>query len=196
MKKSLLFLMMFTSSFILFAQNSEEDEKEKGFKRDQLFIGSGINLGFFNGFIVGLNPEIGYSLNRFVDVGIGTNVNLITQNDPNSPTTYRQWTFGGGPFVRIWPVNMLFVGGQFEYNSISYSVKSGGDIVYKENRSAPSILVGAGYGNRILGGNQFYTSIMVDVLRNPNSPYIDSYRRLQPVFRTTFLFYLKPKRER
>lgn len=196
MKKSLLFLMMFTSSFILFAQNSEEDEKEKGFKRDQLFIGSGINLGFFNGFIVGLNPEIGYSLNRFVDVGIGTNVNLITQNDPNSPTTYRQWTFGGGPFVRIWPVNMLFVGGQFEYNSISYSVKSGGDIVYKENRTAPSILVGAGYGNRILGGNQFYTSIMVDVLRNPNSPYIDSYRRLQPVFRTTFLFYLKPKRER
>ncbi len=196
MKKSLLFLMMFTSSFILFAQNSEEDEKEKGSKRDQLFIGSGINLGFFNGFIVGLNPEIGYSLNRFVDVGIGTNVNLITQNDPNSPTTYRQWTFGGGPFVRIWPVNMLFVGGQFEYNSISYSVKSGGDIVYKENRTAPSILVGAGYGNRILGGNQFYTSIMVDVLRNPNSPYIDSYRRLQPVFRTTFLFYLKPKRER
>lgn len=196
MKKSLLFLMMLTSSFILFAQNSEEDEKEKGFKRDQLFIGSGINLGFFNGFIVGLNPEIGYSLNRFVDVGIGTNVNLITQNDPNSPTTYRQWTFGGGPFVRIWPVNMLFVGGQFEYNSISYSVKSGGDIVYKENRTAPSILVGAGYGNRTLGGNQFYTSIMVDVLRNPNSPYIDSYRRLQPVFRTTFLFYLKPKRER
>lgn len=195
MKKSLIFLLMLTASLYSFAQN-EEEEKDKGFKRDQLFIGSGINLGFFNGFILGLNPEIGYSLNRFVDVGVGTNVNLITQNDQNSPTTYRQFTLGGGPFVRIWPVNMLFVGGQFEYNSIRYSVKSGGDIVYKENRTAPSILVGAGYGNRILGGNQFYTSIMVDVLRNPNSPYIDSYRRLQPVFRTTFLFYLKPKREK
>lgn len=186
---------MLTVSLFSFAQN-EDDEKDKGFKRDQLFIGSGINLGFFNGFILGLNPEVGYSLNRFIDVGIGTNVNLITQNDPNSPTTYRQLTLGGGPFVRIWPVNMLFIGGQFEYNSIRYSVKSGGDIVYRENRTAPSILVGAGYGNRTIGGNQFYTSIMVDVLRNPNSPYIDSYRRLQPVFRTTFLFYLKPKRER
>ena len=196
MKKSLFFLLMLLTSFLSFAQNAEEDEKEKGFKRDQLFIGTGVNLGFFNGFIVGLNPEIGYSLNRFVDVGIGTNVNLITQNDPNSPTTYRQWTFGGGPFVRVWPVNMLFIGGQFEYNSIAYSVKSGGDIVFKENRNAPSILVGAGYGNRTIGGNQFYTSIMVDVLRNPNSPYIDSYRRLQPVFRTTFLFYFKPKRVR
>jgi hypothetical protein len=196
MKKSLVLLLMLMTSLFSFAQNTEEEEKDKGFKRDQLFIGSGINLGFFNGFIVGLNPEVGYSLNRFIDVGIGTNVNLITQNDPNSPTTYRQWTFGGGPFVRIWPVNMLFIGGQFEYNSIRYSVKSGGDIVYKEDRTAPSILVGAGYGNRTIGGNQFYTSIMVDVLRNPNSPYIDSYNRLQPVLRTTFLFYLKPKRAR
>jgi hypothetical protein len=196
MKKSLVLLLMLMTSLFSFAQNTEEEEKDRGFKRDQLFIGSGINLGFFNGFIVGLNPEVGYSLNRFIDVGIGTNVNLITQNDQNSPTTYRQWTFGGGPFVRIWPVNMLFIGGQFEYNSIRYSVKSGGDIVYKENRAAPSILVGAGYGNRTIGGNQFYTSIMVDVLRNPNSPYIDSYNRLQPVLRTTFLFYLKPKRAR
>jgi hypothetical protein len=196
MKKSLVLLLMLMTSLFSFAQNTEEEEKDRGFKRDQLFIGSGINLGFFNGFIVGLNPEVGYSLNRFIDVGIGTNVNLITQNDQNSPTTYRQWTFGGGPFVRIWPVNMLFIGGQFEYNSIRYSVKSGGDIVYKENRTAPSILVGAGYGNRTIGGNQFYTSIMVDVLRNPNSPYIDSYNRLQPVLRTTFLFYLKPKRAR
>ena len=196
MKKSLFFFLMLMTSLFSFAQNTEDEEKDKGFKRDQLFIGSGINLGFFNGFIIGLNPEIGYSLNRFVDVGIGTNVNLITQNDQNSPTTYRQWTLGGGPFVRIWPVNMLFIGGQFEYNSISYSAKSGGDIVFKEKLTAPSILVGAGYGNRTIGGNQFYTSIMVDVLRNPNSPYIDSYRRLQPVFRTTFLFYFKPKRER
>ncbi len=196
MKKSLALVLMLVISFLSFAQNGENEEKEKGFKRDQLFIGTGINLGFFNGFVVGLNPEVGYSLNKFIDVGIGTNVNLITQNDPNSPTTYRQWTFGGGPFVRIWPVNMLFIGGQFEYNSILYSVKSGGDIVYKENRTAPSILVGAGYGNRTIGGNQFYTSIMVDVLRNPNSPYIDQYSRLQPILRTTFLFYLKPKRAR
>ena len=196
MKKALVLVLLLSTSLLSFAQYEKDEEKDKGFKRDQLFIGSGINLGFFNGFIVGLNPEVGYSLNRFIDVGIGANVNLITQNDQNSPTTYRQWTFGGGPFVRIWPVNMLFIGGQFEYNSIRYSVKSGGDIVYKENRTAPSILVGAGYGNRTIGGNQFYTSVMVDVLRNPNSPYIDSYNRLQPVLRTTFLFYLKPKRAR
>lgn len=194
MKKSLLFFALLSVSVTGFAQN--EEEKEKGFKRDQLFIGSGINLGFFNGFILGLNPEVGYTLNKFVDVGIGANVNFITQNDLYTPTTYRQFVAGGGPFVRFWPVNMVFIGGQFEYNSISYSIKENGNITGKTNYSAPSILVGGGYGNRMIGRSQFYTSIMVDVLRNPKSPYIDQFNRLQPVFRTTFLFYLKPKRER
>ena len=193
MKKLIVFIsfvMMSLSSF------SQDEEKEKGFKKDHLFVGSGINLGFFNGFILGLNPEVGYSLNRFVDLGVSTNFNFITQNDIYSPTTYRQFTVGGGPFVRIWPFNMVFVGGQFEYNNISYSVKSNGAVTGKTNYSAPSLLVGGGYGNRLIGRSQFYTSIMVDVLRDPNSPYIDSYNRLLPVFRTTFTFYLRPKNQR
>lgn len=184
-------------SFVLICISSfSQEEKEKGFKKDHLFVGSGINLGFFNGFILGLNPEVGYSLNRFVDLGVSANFNFITQNDINSPTTYRQFTVGGGPFVRIWPFNMLFVGGQFEYNNISYSVKSNGAVTGKTNYSAPSLLVGGGYGNRLIGRSQFYTSIMVDVLRDPNSPYIDRYNRPLPVFRTTFTFYLRPKNQR
>lgn len=196
MKKSLLLCTLLINAVLVFAQYEVETEREKGFKKEQLFLGSGINLGFFNGFILGLNPEVGYSLNRFIDVGIGTNVNFITQNEINTPTTYRQFVFGGGPFVRIWPVNMFFLGGQFEYNRIAFSVKNNGTITGKTNYSAPSILVGGGYGNRLIGQSQFYTSIMVDVLRDPKSPYIDQFNRLQPVFRTTFLFYLKPKRER
>lgn len=195
MKKSFLLFTLLFSSVAVFAQY-EEEEKEKGFKRDQLFIGSGINLGFFNGFILGLNPEVGYSLNRFVDVGVGVNVNYITQNEVNAPITYRQFVIGGGPFVRVWPVNMIFLGGQFEFNRIAFSVKDNGTVMGRTNYTAPSILVGGGYGNRLIGRSQFYTSIMVDVLRDPKSPYIDQFNRLQPVFRTTFLFYLKPKRER
>lgn len=195
MKKSLLLFTLLISSVAVFAQY-EEEEKKKGFKRDQLFIGSGINLGFFNGFILGLNPEVGYSLNRFVDVGVGVNVNYITQNEVNAPITYRQFVIGGGPFVRVWPVNMIFLGGQFEFNRIAFSVKDNGTVMGRTNYTAPSILVGGGYGNRLIGRSQFYTSIMVDVLRDPKSPYIDQFNRLQPVFRTTFLFYLKPKRER
>ncbi len=197
MKKWIVFISFVMISLSSFSQDEEkEKEKEKGFKKDHLFIGTGINLGFFNGFILGLNPEIGYSFNRFIDAGVSTNFNFITQNDIYSPTTYRQFTVGGGPFVRIWPFNMVFLGGQFEYNNISYSVKSNGSITGKTNYSAPSLLVGGGYGNRLIGRSQFYTSIMVDVLRDPKSPYIDSYGRLLPVFRTTFTFYLGSKNQR
>jgi hypothetical protein len=194
MKKVFSFALMLLLSISVFSQEKEKEEKEKGFKKENVFIGSGINLGFFNGFILGLNPEIGYSLNKFLDAGVSTNVNYITQND--GPTTYRQFTLGGGPFVRIWPVRMIFIGGQFEYNSIKYSVKNGGVISNRQKYSAPSFLVGGGYGSRNMGQSQFYTSIMVDVLRNPKSPYIDSYGRMSPVLRTTFTFYLKSKSQR
>ncbi len=196
MKKVFVFSVLIFSSIGSFAQNKEEEEVERGFKKENVFVGSGINLGFFNGFILGLNPEIGYSLNRFVDVGIATNFSYITQNDQFAPISYRQLVLGAGPFVRVWPVDMIFLGGQFEYNNISYSEKNNGTITYKENRSAPSLLVGGGYGNRLVGRSQFYTSIMVDVLKDENSPYVDQFNRLLPVFRTTFTFYLRPKNQR
>ncbi len=196
MKKIIVFgLFIFYSTFS-FSQSKDEEQVERGFKKENVFVGSGINLGFFNGFILGLNPEIGYSLNKFVDVGVATNFSYITQNDQFANASFRQLVLGVGPFVRIWPVNMIFLGGQFEYNSISYSEKNNGSIIYKENRSAPSLLVGGGYGNRFIGQSQFYTSIMVDVLKDENSPYIDQFNRLLPVFRTTFTFYLRPKNQR
>jgi hypothetical protein len=190
MKHSLIFALVFIIGTNSFAQ--EEETKERGWKRENLFLGTSINLGFFNGFIVGLNPEVGYSINKVIDAGISTNFNYISQNDQFSPVTYRQTVLGGGPFVRIWPARVLFIGGQFEYNSINFSVRNNQSTV-KENRTAPSLLVGIGYGNRTIGANQFYTSIYIDVLKDPNSPYTDQFNRMLPVFRTAFIVYLRPK---
>lgn len=180
--------------FILFVFQLQAQD-DKGFKRENIFIGSGINLGFSNGFILGLNPEIGYSLNKFIDAGIATNITYITQNDIYSPAVYRYTVAGGGPFLRFWPVNMIFISGQLEYNTIRSSKKENGVVTPGVSTSSPSILVGAGYGNRFIGQSQFYTSIVVDVMKDPNSPYVDGYNRMQPVFRTAFLFYLHPKKE-
>jgi len=189
MKKLVAAVVLFLFVFETQAQD------DKGFKRENIFIGSGINLGFSNGFILGLNPEIGYSLNKFVDAGLATNITYITQNYISSPATDRLLIAGGGPFIRFWPIRMLFVGGQLEYNTVKFSTKQNGDVFNKSSYSAPSILVGAGYGNRFIGQSQFYTSIMLDVLKDTKSPYVDQYSRVQPVFRTAFLFYLHPKKE-
>lgn len=191
MKKSILTVFILSIFMNSFAQ--KEEERSRGWKKENLFIGTGINLGFFNGFVIGLNPEVGYSINKVIDAGVSTNFSYISQNDPYSPTTYRQTVMGGGPFVRIWPARVLFIGSQFEYNSVNYSIKTNQSVSLKDKRSAPSLLVGVGYGNRTIGANQFYTSIFVDVLKNANSPYVDNYNRMLPVIRTAFIFYLRPK---
>lgn len=194
MKKVSILVVFILSAVVSFAQYA--DEEGKGFKKEHIFIGSGINLGFSNGFIIGLNPEIGYSFNNVFDVGLGTNFSYITQRSPIANESFAFTSFGGGPFVRAWIANVIFVTGQYEYNKISEQYKVNGSVIEKSSYSSPSVLVGAGYGRKVLGQSQFYTSLMVDVLRDPKSPYVDQFNRLQPVFRTGFIFYLRDKNRR
>lgn len=189
MKKLSIIVSLVLISSVLIAQDKDDEEKG-GWKKDHLFIGTSLNLGFSNGFIIGLNPEIGYSINKFIDAGISTNFNYITQRYQNIDASIRYMAIGGGPFIRIWPVRAVFIGGQYEYNSIKLSEKVGGAITYRENQTASSLLIGAGYGRRMIGESQFYTSIMIDALNDEYSPYRDQYGRVLPVFRTGLIFYL------
>lgn len=183
---SLLIICLFQESLVA----QEEEEEKGGWKKDHLFIGTTLNLGFSNGFIIGLNPEIGYSINKVIDAGIATNFTYVTQRSQVSNSALRYLALGGGPFVRIWPIRSIFIGGQYEYNKITITEKTNGVITDKFKTNASSILVGAGYGTRMIGQSQFYTSIMIDALNDVNSPYRDSFGRVLPVFRTGFIIYL------
>ncbi|HEY6063821.1 MAG TPA: hypothetical protein VIV35_09445, partial [Chitinophagaceae bacterium] len=190
MKKIIISLILASLFSVSLLAQDEEEERKGGWKSDHLFLGTGLNLGFSNGFIIGLNPEIGYSINKVIDAGIATNLTYITQRSYYANSSLRYLAVGGGPFVRIWPVRMIFIGGQYEYNSITQTEKTDGVTTYKATAKASSLLVGLGYGNRVIGQSQFYTSIMIDALNDINSPYRDQYGRVLPVFRTGFIFYL------
>jgi hypothetical protein len=192
MKKITTILLGLFISFLAYAQN---DGYTPGFKKENLYVGAGINLGFFQGWILGLNPEVGYSVTRFMDVGLATNFNYITQN-LGEGLSYRFRALGAGPYARLWIANQFFVTGQYEYNFIRETIVSGG-VKQFENYQSPSFLVGGGWGSRFIGQSQFYTSIMIDVQGNENSPYIDRNTQTKlPVFRTGFLFYLPSKQDR
>jgi hypothetical protein len=191
--KKIIFSLLVSTLFTLSLSAQEEDEEKGGWKKDHLFIGTTLNLGFSNGFIIGLNPEIGYSINKVIDAGIATNFTYVTQRSQVSNSAIRYLAIGAGPFVRIWPARSIFIGGQYEYNRITISEKINGAITDKFSTNASSILVGAGYGSRMIGQSQFYTSIMIDALNDENSPYRDSFGRVLPVFRTGFIIYLGRK---
>jgi outer membrane protein assembly factor BamA len=190
-------MLLLCFSTLLRAQKTDETVDRGGFKTDHVFIGGGLNLGVGNRSLnLGINPEIGYSLTNWLDAGLAFNVNYFSQNASDfSSIRYRNFNYGGGAFLRAWPLNFLSVQVQPEYNWISSNQKNvlnNQSATY--NFSAGSLLVGVGYGTRVIGAHYSYFSLMIDVLQNVNSPYRDQYNDPLPVFRAGFGFYLKARR--
>jgi hypothetical protein len=179
--------------------SDEEPDGGKGFKRDHIFIGGSLNLGFSNYvFNVGGAPEIGYSFNKWFDAGMLININYSSERaDPyyNNDTRTRVFNYGVGAFGRFYPLPFLFILAEPEYNWVSYNEKyipTGETASYKTQ--APSLLLGIGYGQRFIGHSSFYIAIMFDAATNPNSPYRDVHNVAIPVLKAGFDFYLHPKK--
>lgn len=177
MKKIFFSVALVVVSAVLFAQGKEDEDK--GFKKENLFTGGSVTLSFFNGStIIGANPIFGYKLADFVDAGIVTNFISTSQRDYlEFDDKVKQTVYGGGVFTRLYPVNFLFLQGQFEHNFINlkYTPASSSYLPYKETKDVNSFLVGGGYcQGRQPGSNTFYyVAILFDVIKNENSPYVN-----------------------
>lgn len=197
MKTKWVFLVLIAtfSSYNLVAQEDEE-EKKGGFKKENIFIGTALNLGFSSGvFQLGANPEIGYSVTKWLDAGISTNFNYTSYRFTGYSD--RVFNYGAGSFVRIWPVKFMFLSALPEYNFITITRKyTSGTPSVKEKFNAGSLLLGAGYGNRVVGQSYSYFAIMFDALNNTNSPYRDAENRALPIFRAGFAIYLNSNKYR
>jgi hypothetical protein len=172
-----------------------------GFRKENLFLGGSLGLGFGSyDFNVGVSPEIGYSLNRWLDAGVLVNFNYNSiRADPgyvyNNNTRYRNFNYGGGVFARAYPLPFLFFTVQPEFNWISSNQKNMTDgSTYTYNANAPSLLLGIGYGQRVVGQGSFYIALMFDAISNVNSPYNDINGHPLPVIRAGFDFYLHHSR--
>lgn len=173
---------------------SAQEEEEGGFKKEKLFTGGNISLSFFNNtFLIGSSPVLGYKLGRFADAGIVMNLQYSSIRDYYVfNDRLRQYLYGGGAFVRLFPVNFLFGQAQYEYNFITQKYRSSVNPSQENNSttiSGNSALVGVGYvSGRDPYNNSFfyYMSVMWDISGNENSPYTDAYGRSIPVIRAGF----------
>jgi hypothetical protein len=170
--------LLFLISGVLMAQDEGE---EKGFKKENLFTGGSITVSFFNRqTLLGANPILGYKLAEWVDAGVALNFLYNGIRDYNEYNDkIRQTVLGPGVFARLYPVNFLFVQGQFEHNfsTLKY-IASPTSVTYinaKNTIGANSFLLGGGFAQgRERGSNTFYyISILFDVLKNINSPYVN-----------------------
>jgi hypothetical protein len=173
-----------------------DEGADGGFSKNNLFLGGSLALGFGSySFNVGVSPEIGYSLNNWLDAGVVVNFNYNSiRADQYYTDNWRFHTFnyGGGVFARAYPLPFLFLTAQPEFNWVSVNAKymgTGGGS-YTENANAPSLLLGAGYGQRVIGQGSFYIALMFDVLNDKNSPYNDINGHPLPVIKAGFNVYL------
>jgi len=184
--------------------NTYTDDDGSGFRMNHLFLGGSLQLGLGSyNFDVGVNPEIGYSLNRWLDVGAVINFTYSSvKADPtgyyNPDVSSKQFVYGGGVFGRAYVLPFLFLTAQPEFNwtSITETYEgTGASTAPKSTYSvnAPSLLLGLGYGRRVVGENGFFIELMFDAISNSNSPYNDAFGHPLPVLRAGVDFYLGKK---
>jgi len=207
MKKIFLSLLVLVTVKIANAQDdynsgNSGDDYNKGFKKENVFLGGSISLGFGTGnFGIGANPEIGYSFSQWLDAGVAFNINYNSQRYYDAYTgddigKVSSFNYGGGVFVRAYPVNFLFVQLQPEVNWINYNTKDfSTNIHLKSKVNAPSLIGGIGYSQRIVTQGSYFLMIGLDLLDNENSPYRDSYNHAVPIIRGGFDVYLHPSRK-
>jgi hypothetical protein len=196
MKKIVIALVFIGNFYAVSAQDEENElnEKKRGFKKENMFVGGNINLGFSNSStVLGISPYVGYSLNKYVDVAFSTNVSYTSIRDYYEyGDKIRQTIYGPGAFVRVFPFRFVFAQAQYEFNFINYRYipvnNSQTYLPSRESLNAGSFLVGGGYagGREGVGSSFYYFSVMWDVSKSKNSPYVDELRRSLPIIRAGY----------
>lgn len=103
---------------VLWAQEDQEEER-KGFKKENLFAGGSISASIATGiFGIGGNPEFGYSITKWADLGIVGNYNYTSYRQYYGSDRLHQSIYGGGLFTRIFLLKFLFAQAQLEHNWI------------------------------------------------------------------------------
>jgi hypothetical protein len=107
----------------------------------------------------------------------------------NPDLSEKEFIYGGGLFARVYVLPFLFLTAQPEFNwthdkQVYEGIVPPPTYVFEEH--APSLLLGIGYGRRMIGQTTFWFAILFDVLGNTNSPYNDVYGHPVPVIRAGF----------
>lgn len=150
---------------------TKKPKKQLRFK-DRIFPGGNVSALFGNYTFVNVSPQAGYYFGRFLEAGVGINLQYVSQKyfDQNGDKYYKEsyYVYGGNLFARLYPVRPVFIQLQPEYNWIQARLKyyNLNYPVQKYSAHAPSLLMGVGGSFEGV-----LVSVMYDVLQRPSSPY-------------------------
>ncbi|MBK6775817.1 MAG: hypothetical protein IPG74_08210 [Flavobacteriales bacterium] len=149
-------------------ETEEPKEKDTRTLKERLFWGGGINIGFGTVTNIGVEPIIGYKVDRANrwSVGVGGTYNYFRQN--TAAYNYETSIYGYKAFTRYKILPQFFV--HSEFNQFSYQLYNGG-AGPRDRLWIPYLLVGGGYAANIGGRTYLTFQALWDVIQDPNSPY-------------------------
>ncbi len=180
MKNILLIPVVFFLSLTALAQDRPEgeDEEEKVYRKENLFVGGNFGLSFGDYTVINLSPQLGYRFNRFVAAGVGINGQYVSVRDRYlNGNTFRktsQGVVGLNLFGRVYPIEQVMLQVQPEANYVfgkeTYFDTNPRTEYKMDAEIVPSLLVGGGL---VIPGGRSSAMIylMYDVLQKDNSPY-------------------------
>jgi hypothetical protein len=155
----------------------------KGFDPSKLILGGSLGAVFGDYTNIDVSPLVGYRFTQYIAAGVNLNAQYgqFRSRDYYTGNTIQRdkyTIFGAGVWGRVYPLPMLFIHIQPEYNFVSQSSTyySGSDVkqTIKTNYAVPSLLLGAGYTQSVGGRVGIGVSILYDVLQDNRSPYNNS----------------------
>ena len=180
------------------SSNEIDSIQHYGFDKHKLFAGGSLNLGYGGGsvstFAIGALPEVGYSLREWLDLGVAFNINYYSGSEYAGDSYYspipgyKATSYGAGIFARLHPIEDYFIQVQPEIDNYSIKQTLSG-ITQKYFHTSTSYLVGIGWGRRIIGESSFFTTLMIDLGNEKNTPYKDAQGNVIPIIRTGLNFY-------
>ncbi len=181
-----LTLFVFLTSFIGFSQTNRpmksRSDKPKIAWKDSLYYGGNLGLQLTgNGSLIDISPNVGYKFNKYASVGIQGIFTNITFRQSQS-FTYKYMFYGAGAFVRIKPLNFLFL--QAEYDVLS--VPDNFALSTTKRTIADVSLAGLGLRNEMGPNSCYYLFLMYEFSPTPNSPYSNGPFNSPLVYRAGF----------
>lgn len=181
MKRICLFAVLLFSVNVALAQSPYRVDTARGFDPSKLMIGGNFGFAFGDYSLVNVSPLVGYRFSPKFAAGVSINAQFTWEKYYSNGYRVKDNStiLGGGIWGRYYPLEMLFLHAQPEYNSISLKTQLYTDPRqnFKERYSAPSLLLGGGYAQPIGGSSALVIMLLYDVLQDENSPY-----RNRPVF--------------
>ncbi|CAL1516642.1 hypothetical protein [Chitinophaga sp. MM2321] len=179
MKGVLIGLFFLVSAQFAQAQYYKTDTAtRKGLDPSRLILGGSFGMVFGDYTNLEISPLVGYRFNDYIAAGVNVNAQYgnFRSRDYGGNTLQRdQYTiFGGGIWGRVYPLPMLFVHIQPEYNFISQKstyYDTNPKQIIKSNYGVPSMLVGAGYTQSVGGRVGVGITVLYDILQDNRSPY-------------------------